>query len=81
MTDEAAKQQRERACDSKMGHAVLAIAADLDLEIHQLDIKTAFLNGKLDEDVYIQQPPGYHNGNHVQACKLNKALYGLKQAS
>ena len=36
---------------------VLAIAADLDLEIHQLDIKTAFLNGKLDEDVYIQQPP------------------------
>jgi hypothetical protein len=60
---------------------VLAIAADLDLEIHQLDIKTAFLNGKLDEDVYIQQPPGYHNGNHDQACKLNKALYGLKQAS
>ena len=60
---------------------VLAIAADLDLEIHQLDIKTAFLNGKLDEDVYIQQPPGYNYDNPDLACKLNKALYGLKQAS
>ena len=60
---------------------VLAIAADLDLEIHQLDIKTAFLNGKLDEDVYIQQPPGYSYDNPDLACKLNKALYGLKQAS
>lgn len=60
---------------------VLAIAADLDLEIHQLDIKTAFLNGKLDEDVFIQQPPGYNNNNPSLACKLNKALYGLKQAS
>lgn len=60
---------------------LLAIAADQDLEIHQLDIKTAFLNGNLDEDVYIQQPPGYDNHNPHLACKLNKALYGLKQAS
>ena len=60
---------------------LLAITADQDLEIHQLDIKTAFLNGKLHEDVYIEQPPGYNNGNPDIACKLNKALYGLKQAS
>lgn len=60
---------------------LLAIAAHQDLEIHQLDIKTAFLNGNLDEDVYIQQPPGYSNDNPNLACKLNKALYGLKQAS
>jgi histone deacetylase 1/2 len=60
---------------------MLAIATDQDLDIHHLDVKTAFLNGKLDEDVFIQQPPGYHNGNPALACKLNKALYGLKQAS
>ena len=41
---------------------LLALAADQDLEIHQLDVKTAFLNGTLHEDVYIQQPPGYSNG-------------------
>ena len=58
---------------------LLALAASQDLEIHQLDIKTAFLNGELEEDVWIQQPPGYDNGNGM-ACHLHKSLYGLKQA-
>lgn len=59
---------------------VLAIAASQDLELHQLDIKTAFLNGTIDEDVYVEPPPGYILGTPNLACKLNKALYGLKQA-
>ena len=59
--------------------ALLALAASEDLEIHQLDIKTAFLNGELEEDVWIQQPPLYESGDG-SACHLHKSLYGLKQA-
>lgn len=58
---------------------LLALAASQDLEIHQLDIKTAFLNGELEEDVWIKQPPGYESG-YGMACHLHKSLYGLKQA-
>jgi hypothetical protein len=55
------------------------VAAD-DLELHQIDIKTAFLNGDLEEDVYIEQPIGYQEGAANIVCHLKKALYGLKQA-
>ena len=58
---------------------LLALAATKDLEIHQLDIKTAFLNGELEEDAWIQQPPLYDTGDGT-ACHLHKSLYGLKQA-
>jgi hypothetical protein len=59
--------------------ALLAKAAVEDLEIHQLDIKTAFLYGELEEDVWVEQPPGYESGDDM-ACHLRKSLYGLKQA-
>ena len=46
-----------------------------------MDVKTAFLNGCLDEEVYVKQPPGYEvSGHEDKVYKLNKALYGLKQA-
>ena len=59
---------------------LLAIVAAEDLELHQLDIKTAFLNGTIEEDFYLQQPPGYKEGPGNLACHLHRALYGLRQA-
>jgi hypothetical protein len=61
---------------------VLAIAAVLDLEMVQLDIKTAFLNGELEEEIFMKQPEGYElPGKEQEVCRLSKCLYGLKQAS
>lgn len=63
-----------------MSYKVLfAIAAALDLEIHQMDVKTAFLYGAVNEEIYVEQPPEFNDGTG-RYCKLNKALYGLKQA-
>ena len=61
--------------------AILALAAHHDWELHQMDVKSAYLNGDLEEDIYMTQPEGYvAPGQQHLVCKLNKALYGLKQA-
>ena len=61
--------------------ALLALAAQQDMEIHQMDVKTAFLNGDIDVDIYMKQPQGYViKGKEDYVCKLHKSLYGLKQA-
>jgi len=60
---------------------VFSIAVSCGWKIHQLDIHNAFLNGVLDEEVYMKQPPGFVDSalpSHV--CRLHKSLYGLKQA-
>ncbi len=60
---------------------ILAIGAAMDLEIHQMDVKTAFLNGELEEDIYMDQPQGFvQDGKEDLVCKLKKSLYGLKQS-
>ena len=60
---------------------VLGLAASLDLEIEQLDVKTAFLHGDLEEEIYMEQPEGFEaRGKEDLVCSLRKSLYGLKQA-
>ncbi|KAJ3454188.1 hypothetical protein MRS44_018082 [Fusarium solani] len=59
--------------------AIFAIAAALDLELEQMDVKTAFLYGKIDEEIYVGQPEGFDDGTG-RVWKLRKALYGLKQS-
>ena len=58
---------------------LIAITAIHNLEIHQMDVKTAFLNGDLDEEIYMEQPEGFIVlGQEKKVCQLVKSLYGLK---
>ncbi|KAK8936121.1 hypothetical protein KSP39_PZI013254 [Platanthera zijinensis] len=60
---------------------VLGLAARLDLEVEQMDVKTAFLHGDLEEELYMEQPEGFSvRGKEGLVCRLQKSLYGLKQA-
>lgn len=59
---------------------LLSMAARFDFEIEQMDAVTAFLQGELDEDIYMIQPEGFADGS-TKVCRLKKSLYGLKQAS
>lgn len=59
----------------------LALVAHDDLELHQMDVKTALLNGELNEYIYREQSEGCRDAQHpTDVCKLQKALYGLQQA-
>ncbi|XP_075473355.1 uncharacterized protein LOC142504363 [Primulina tabacum] len=60
---------------------LLAIACHMDIKLYQMDVKSAFLNGILNEEAYVSQPKGFEDPNHPNhVYKLKKALYGLKQA-
>ena len=59
---------------------LISIAAIFGLEIHQMNVKTIFLNGELDEEIYMEQPEGFSvPGQEQKVYKLVKSLYGLKQ--
>ena len=69
-------------CEKDSLRIILALVAHFDLEFQQMDVKNAFLNGDLEEEVYMKQPEWFSssNGEHL-VCKLNKFIYGLKLAS
>jgi hypothetical protein len=59
----------------------ISLVASMGWRLHQMDVKTSFLNGEIEEEVYIEQPDGFvthEKESHV--CKLKKSMYGLKQA-
>ncbi|KAK2403095.1 putative mitochondrial protein [Trifolium repens] len=60
---------------------LLAYACNMNFKLYQMDVKSAFLNGYINEEVYVKQPPGFENHEHPDyVFKLKRALYGLKQA-
>ena len=61
---------------------IMTLVAHFDLELQKMDVKTAFLNGNLEEEVDMKQPKGFSSsGDEHLACKLKKSIYGLKQTS
>lgn len=59
---------------------MISIAAQFDMDIFQMDAVTAFLQGDLDDEIYMRQPEYFHDDTQ-RVCKLRKVIYGLKQAS
>ena len=61
--------------------ALIALGVQYGLKLHQVDVTTAFLNGELEEEVYMRQPKGFSTpGKERLVCKLKKSIYGLKQS-
>ena len=60
---------------------ILAILEQMDLGLYQIDVKTVFLNGEQDEEIYMNQPLGFElKGQECKVCKLKRSIYDLKQA-
>ena len=57
---------------------VLSLATSFKWEVHQMDVKSAFLHGDLHEEIYMEQPPGFIQNDSSTVCCLRKYLYGLK---
>jgi hypothetical protein len=60
---------------------MMSLVASMGWSLHQMDVKTTFLNGAIEEEIYIEQPQGFEvHSKNTHVCRLKKALYGLKQA-
>ena len=60
---------------------IISLAAEMGCRVHHMDVKTAFLNGVIEEEVYIEQPKGFDVENReTHVCRLHQDLYGLKKA-
>ncbi len=60
---------------------IMALVAHYDLELHQMDVKTEFLNGDLKKKVYMAQTKGFvMKGNKNMGCRIKRSIYGLKQS-
>nr|GEY03509.1 retrotransposon protein, putative, Ty1-copia subclass [Tanacetum cinerariifolium] len=76
------KETFSLVADIRAIRILIAITAYYDYEIWQMDVKTAFLNGYLNEEVYMEQPEGFINPKYPnRVCKMKCSIYGLKQAS
>nr|GEV98689.1 retrotransposon protein, putative, Ty1-copia subclass [Tanacetum cinerariifolium] len=76
------KETFSPVADIRAIRILIAITAYYDYEIWQMDVKTAFLNCRLDKDIYMEQPERYVDPNYPnRVCKLQRSIYGLKQAS
>jgi hypothetical protein len=59
----------------------MSLVASMGWSLHQMDVKTTFLNGEIKEEVYIEQPQGFElHSRDTHVCRLKKSMYGLKQA-
>nr|GFB85599.1 putative zinc finger, CCHC-type [Tanacetum cinerariifolium] len=73
---------QQNVADIRAIRILISIVAYYDYEIWQMDVKTVFLNGYLNEEVYMEQPEGFVNLKYPnRVCKLKRSIYGLKQAS
>ena len=67
------------ACYTSIG-TIIALASAMGWKLHRMDVKTTFLNGEIEEEVYVEQSDGFViHGKDSNVCRLKKALYGLKQ--
>lgn len=64
----------------KVEHRKNSLAANLEWLLHQMDVKNAFFNGNMDEEIYMDIPPSFENNFGSNVCKQEKTLYGLKQS-
>ena len=60
--------------------ALMQCSVQYDLIVHQLDVKTAYLNANIDCNIFMEQPEGFEKGGNNMVCHLNKSIYGLKQS-